>query len=95
MKGYHKNEFATREVLRENWLYTGDIGEVDEDGYLFISGREKNVIVTSSGLKIFPEEIEAQVSKSPFIEEVCVLGKKVGEEELAYGVIYSSSTVSD
>ena len=87
MKGYHKNESATREILREDWLYTGDIGEVDEDGYLFIRGREKNVIVTSSGLKIFPEEIEVQVSKSRYIEEVCILGRKVGDEEQAYGVI--------
>lgn len=87
MKGYYKNESATKEVLRSGWFHTGDIGEIDIDGFLYIKGRKKNVIVTSSGLKIFPEEIETQVSKSPYIKEVCILGRKVEKGEQAYGVI--------
>ncbi|HXE91219.1 MAG TPA: AMP-binding protein [Terriglobales bacterium] len=74
MKGYYKRPEATAEVLRDGWLYTGDLGYFDEDGNLFITGRKKDVIVLSSGKNIYPEEIEAHYQQSPWIKEVCVLG---------------------
>jgi len=90
MKGYYKNESATDKLLKSGWFHTGDIGEIDKDGFLYIKGREKNVIVTSAGLKIFPEEIEARLLKSPYIKEVCVLGRKAERGEQPHAVIYPS-----
>ncbi|MFI5323049.1 MAG: AMP-dependent synthetase/ligase [Thermodesulfobacteriota bacterium] len=73
MLGYYKNRSATEETLTsDGWLLTGDIGYFDEDGYLYITGRKKNVIVTRGGENIFPEEIEEKLAKSPFIEEALV-----------------------
>lgn len=75
MKGYYKSEEKTREVLKGGWFHTGDIGYFDEDGFLFISGRIRNLIVLGSGKKVFPEEIEEVMSASQYIKEICVLGK--------------------
>ena len=74
MKGYWKRPDATSAVLREGWLYTGDLGYFDKHGNLFITGRRKEVIVLSNGKNVYPEEIEAQYLKSPYIKEICVLG---------------------
>jgi long-chain acyl-CoA synthetase len=75
MLGYYKNEEETANVLRDGWLYTGDYGYFDDDGFLFITGRKKNVIVTKNGKNIYPEEVEFYLNASPFIEEVVVWGK--------------------
>ncbi|NIP37546.1 MAG: AMP-binding protein [Candidatus Dadabacteria bacterium] len=73
MKGYYKNDSATKEVLTEDgWLKTGDIGYFDEDGYLYITGRKKYIIVTKGGKNVFPEEVEEKLCKSPFIKEAMV-----------------------
>ena len=73
MIGYYKNKSATDETItRDGWLLTGDIGYFDEDGYLYITGRKKFVIVTRGGKNVFPEEIEEKLTKSPFIEEALV-----------------------
>lgn len=74
MVGYYDNPEATAEVLRDGWLYTGDYGRLDDEGFLYICGRKKNVIVTKNGKNIFPEEIEALLVEEPFIEEVLVYG---------------------
>ncbi len=72
--GYYKNEEATREVMTEDgWFLTGDVGYLDEDGFLFITGRKKAVIVTPGGKNIFPEEVESVLLQSPFIEEILVI----------------------
>ena len=76
MRGYYKNKEKTDEVLKDGWFYTGDIGYIDDDGFLYITGRIKNMIVLGGGKKVHPEEIEEVISKSPFIKEMCVLGKK-------------------
>jgi long-chain acyl-CoA synthetase len=73
MLGYYKNKAATEEVLKDGWLYTGDLGHVDEDGYLYITGRMKSTIVTQTGKNIYPEEIEEKLIKSQWIEEVLVV----------------------
>lgn len=73
MKGYYNNQAASDETLTDDgWLLTGDIGYFDEDGYLFITGRKKFVIVTKGGKNIFPEEIEEKLTKSVYIEEALV-----------------------
>jgi long-chain acyl-CoA synthetase len=73
MKGYYNNQAASDETLTDDgWLLTGDIGYFDEDGYLFITGRKKFVIVTKGGKNVFPEEIEEKLTKSIYIEEALV-----------------------
>jgi long-chain acyl-CoA synthetase len=76
MAGYLNMPEKTAEVLdAEGWLHTGDIGKLDADGYLFITGRLKNIIVTSGGKNIYPEEIENLLATSPLLAEVVVIGK--------------------
>lgn len=75
MLGYYQNEEATKKVLKDGWLYTGDLGKIDDEGFLYITGRMKNVIVTKNGKNIFPEEVEAYLNKSPYIKESLVTGK--------------------
>lgn len=91
MKGYYNRPDMTDAVLRQGWLHTGDLGYFDEDGNLFVTGRAKEVIVLSSGKNIYPEEIEAHYSRSPWIKEICVLGleSRPGEPfaERLHGVV--------
>ncbi len=71
MAGYYKNETATKETVRDGWLYTGDLGYVDKDGFLYVLGRFKSLLISSDGEKYSPESIEeALVSKSKFIEQI-------------------------
>lgn len=74
MLGYYQNEDATNEVLKDGWLYTGDIGREDNNGYFYISGRQKNVIVTKNGKNIYPEEVEFYLNESDLIAECLVTG---------------------
>jgi long-chain acyl-CoA synthetase len=73
MLGYYENKEATDEVLKDGWLYTGDLGHIDKDGYLYITGRMKSIIVTQTGKNIYPEEIEEKLIKSEWIKEVLVV----------------------
>ena len=75
MKGYHNNPEGTREVLENGWLHTGDLGYIDGEGFLYIQGRKKAVIVTPAGKKIYPEEVEAEILKSPCVAECIVWGQ--------------------
>lgn len=74
MLGYYEDEQATREAIRDGWLHTGDYGYFDEDGFLYVSGRKKSVIVTKNGKNIFPEEVEYYLTESDYIEEALVHG---------------------
>ena len=74
MLGYYENEEATKEVLKDGWFYTGDLGYIDKDGFVFITGRKKNVIVLKNGKNIYPEEIEKKLDKLPYIAESMVFG---------------------
>ncbi len=75
MMGYYKNDTATREVFEDGWFKTGDLGFIDDDGFLHICGRKKNVIISRSGKNVFPEEIEDILKRSPFIQECLVYGE--------------------
>ena len=76
MLGYYDDEEATKKALKNGWFYTGDLGYFDLRGNLVITGREKNVIVTSNGKNIFPEELESLINKIPLVSESMVYGKK-------------------
>ncbi len=76
MLGYYKNPKLTSEAFDNGWFKTGDLGYIDSDGFLHISGRMKNVIISKSGKNIFPEEIEDILNRNPFIQECLVYGEK-------------------
>lgn len=74
MLGYFNNEEATKQVLQDRWLRTGDLGKIDEDGNLYIVGRSKDIIIDSNGKNIYPDEVEELYGKSKFIKELSVVG---------------------
>lgn len=89
MLGYYQNEKATTEVLKDGWYHTGDLGRFDSDKMLHICGRVKNLIVTPNGKNVYPEEVENQLLKSPYIAEIMVYGHKISPTaEEVYAVIF-------
>ena len=74
MLGYYNNDEATKEVIKNGFFYTGDLGYIDNDGFLFVTGRKKDMIVLKNGKKIFPEEIEILINKLPYVTESMVFG---------------------
>lgn len=93
MKEYYKNPEATSEVVRDGWLHTGDLGWVDGDGYLYITGRIKDVIVTGAGKNVYPTDLEAIYRQLPGIEEICVFGIRSGLTEEVNAVICPSPEI--
>ncbi|MCF8262317.1 MAG: AMP-binding protein [Melioribacteraceae bacterium] len=91
MIGYFKNEKATNETFEDGWFKTGDIGFIDEDGFLHINGRKKNVIISRSGKNVFPEEIEDIINRSPFVLESVVYG----ENDVKHDEIIAAKIVPD
>lgn len=81
MLGYYGNEEANKEVLKSGWFYTGDLAKIDEDGYIYICGRKKSVIVLKNGKNIFPEEMENLVNKIEGVNESFVFGKQLSEDK--------------
>lgn len=73
MKGYYKNDEATEAVLKDGWMNTGDICQIDPDGFLYIRGRDKNMILGPSGQNIYPEEIEQKLNNMPYVAESLVV----------------------
>jgi len=87
MLGYYKNPEATAEVIRDGWFYTGDLGYVDEDNFIYITGRKKNVIITKNGKNVFPEEIEYYLSSVPYIAESMVWGEESEEDSNSTSIV--------
>ena len=82
MLGYYENEEATKEVLKDGWFYTGDLGFIDEFGCVHVAGRQKSVIVLKNGKNIYPEEIETLIAKLPYVAENMVFGYPKGDDLL-------------
>ena len=88
MQGYYQNRAVTEQVIRDGLLYTGDLGYFDEEGYLYLTGRSKDVIVSGAGKNIYPVELEALYRHSPLISEICVVGTSTDNlSEAAHAVI--------
>src|SRR4030095_11195934 len=93
MKGYYRASDKTAEAIKEGWFRSGDLGFIDRDGYLSITGRSKDVIVLANGENVYPEELETHYSKSPFIKEICVLG--ISEDGAGRGGVLHAIIVPD
>ena len=99
MLGYFENEEATNEVLKDGWFYTGDLAKIDEDGYIFICGRKKSVIVLKNGKNIFPEEMEILVNKIEGVKESFIFGKQQSDDKedvkIHVKVVFDRAIVKD
>ena len=96
MKGYYRQPELTRQVIQNGWLKTGDLGQIDQQGNLFISGRIKGLIITG-GKNVCPEEIEECILGYPVVSEVCVVGKSdklLGEVPFAFIVKKTNTKIT-
>ncbi|MFN2383524.1 MAG: AMP-binding protein [Gemmatimonadota bacterium] len=87
MAGYYRNPAATARAMVDGWFHTGDLGWVDADGYLYLTGRIKDVIVTGAGKNVYPADLEAIYREIPLIQDVCVLGVRNGLTEDIHAVV--------
>jgi long-chain acyl-CoA synthetase len=95
--GYFRNEEATREAIRDGWLHTGDVARIDEDGYIFIVDRKKDLIIRG-GFNIYPRDLEEAISRHPRVAEVAVVGvpsERMGEEVVAFVTRQPGNGVSE
>jgi len=96
MLGYYEDPVETDKVLKDGWFYTGDLGYIDRDGFLFLSGRKKNVIVQKSGKNVFPEEIELLLNRLDYLNESMVFGWEKGDDLVVSAkLVYDEATVLD
>ena len=86
MLGYYNNKEATEACMEGEWFHTGDLGHVDKDGYVYITGRKKNVIIAANGKNVFPEELEEKLMRSKMIEECMVWADETGDETGEKGI---------
>ena len=96
MLGYYNNEEATKEVIKDGWFYTGDMGYIDSDGFIYITGRKKNVLVLENGKNVFPEELEQKVDSLPGVKESIVyLAQKNDKETMCVRIAYDTEMFSN
>ena len=99
MLGYYENEEETNKVIRDGWFYTGDLGYFDKDGYLFLTGRQKDMIVLKNGKKVFPEEIETLINRLDLVEECIVYGmpdeKDKNDLKLSVKIVYNKEVAKE
>ena len=99
MLGYYENEESTKAVLKDGWFYTGDLGYFDKDGYLFLTGRQKDMIVLKNGKKVFPEELEVLVNRIDVVEECIVFGLPNEQDKnditLSVKVVYNKEIANE
>ncbi len=99
MLGYFENRQETKKVLVDGWLYTGDLAKIDEEGYIFICGRKKSVIVLKNGKNIYPEEMENLINRIEGIEESFVFGKQMSKDKndikIFAKLVYNKEIVED
>ncbi|HUS81639.1 MAG TPA: AMP-binding protein [Dehalococcoidia bacterium] len=88
MQGYWKAEAETKAAMIGDWIRTGDVGRIDRQGYVHITGRSKYVIVLDSGEKVHPDEVEESIQRSPLVEDVCVVSRKVRDRTQMWAVVY-------
>ena len=94
MLGYYEMPEETAKVIKDGWFYTGDLGYKDKEGHIFITGRQKNVIVLKNGKNIYPEEIEALIVKHPYVSEVMAFGKEKDDDlVLSVKIVYDEEYV--
>lgn len=95
MLGYYNDKESTNAVLEHNWFKTGDLGRIDEEGYIFITGRKKDVIVLKNGKNVFPDEIEALINKLPCVVESIVYGATMedGDVEIRAKIVYDKDAL--
>lgn len=97
MKGYYKRSEATEEALRDGWLHTGDVGYLDEDGFLFIVDRLKDLVIRG-GYNVYPREVEEELYTHPAVAEAAVIGRedaRLGEEVVAYVSLKPGRTTTE
>ena len=99
MLGYYENEEETNKVLKDGWFYTGDLGYFDKDGFLFLTGRRKDMIVLKNGKKVFPEELETLINRLDIVEECIVFGipdeKDKNDIKLSVKVVYNKDVAKE
>ena len=99
MLGYYENEEATKAVLKDGWFYTGDLGYFDKDGYLFLTGRQKDMIVLKNGKKVFPDELEILVNRIDLVKECIVFGMPDEEDKndlkLSVKIVYDKEVAKE
>lgn len=96
MLGYYENEEETNKVLKDGWFYTGDLGYIDKEGFIFITGRQKNVIVLKNGKNIYPEELETLVNNLTYVKESMVYGKEKNDDlVVSVKVVYDKDYIKN
>lgn len=97
MLGYYNNEEETKKVIKDGWFYTGDYGYIDQDGFLFITGRKKDIIVLKNGKNVYPQEIEFLINKIPYIIESLVYQREESKTDtmLCAKIIYDKERIEE
>ena len=97
MLGYYENPEATAEAIKDGWFHTGDLGYFDKDGFLFIAGRKKEVIVLKNGENVFPSDIEFLVNKLPYVQESILYPKENSKGEITLGIkiVYDEEAIKE